>query len=205
MRESEPLRRAFYEAWTTRASDQGPAAGRWDNAPVMEDILRRRHEAARLLDFGNYAEYALATRMAHSVEEVLTFLHELAARGARRGACASSPSSRPSPAARWPPGTWASTPSGCSASRFSVSQEELRPYFPLPRVLGGPVRGRRAPVRRRASASAAASPVWHPDVRYFEISDAAGERDRQLLPRRLRARRTSAAAPGWTSASAASA
>ena len=69
--ESESLRRAFYEAWSTRASDQGPSAGRWDNAPLMEEILRRRHESAQLLDFPSFAHYALATRMAHSVEEVL--------------------------------------------------------------------------------------------------------------------------------------
>jgi len=61
--ESESLRRAFYEAWTTRASDQGPNAGRWANSGVMEDILRLRHEAARLLEFRSYAEYALSTRM----------------------------------------------------------------------------------------------------------------------------------------------
>src|SRR5579859_3813136 len=61
--ESEELRRAFYEAWTTRASDQGPNAGRWDNSGVMEDILRLRHEAARLLDFRSYADYALSTRL----------------------------------------------------------------------------------------------------------------------------------------------
>src|ERR1700732_3912232 len=75
--ESESLRRAFYEAWTTRASDEGPNAGRWDNSAVMEEILRRRHEAARLVDFRNYSQYALATRMAHSVDEVLRFLHDL--------------------------------------------------------------------------------------------------------------------------------
>ncbi|HWX69632.1 MAG TPA: M3 family metallopeptidase, partial [Steroidobacteraceae bacterium] len=68
--ESPQLRRAFYEAWTTRASDRGPTAGRWDNSQVMEEILRRRHEVARLLDYPDYAQYALATRMAHSVDEV---------------------------------------------------------------------------------------------------------------------------------------
>ena len=75
---SRALRRDFYEAWSTRASDAGPNAGRWDNGPVMEDILRLRHEAARLLEFGSYAEYALATRMAKSVPEVLGFLRKLA-------------------------------------------------------------------------------------------------------------------------------
>src|SRR5579863_2282284 len=75
--ESEPLRRAFYEAWTTRASDEGPTAGRFDNSAVMEDILRLRHEAARLLDFGSFADYALANRMARTVPEVTDFLRQL--------------------------------------------------------------------------------------------------------------------------------
>src|SRR5690606_20431970 len=76
--ESATLRRVFYEAWTTRASDRGPNAGRWDNTEVMERILRLRCEAAQLLDFPSYADYALATRMARSVEEVLRFLEDLA-------------------------------------------------------------------------------------------------------------------------------
>src|SRR3954469_539239 len=75
--EPEKLRRAFCEAWSTRASDKGPNANRWDNSAVMEDIMRLRHEAAQLLDFRSYAEYALSTRMAHSVEEVMQFLLEL--------------------------------------------------------------------------------------------------------------------------------
>ncbi len=79
--ESEQLRRAFYEAWATRASDQGPSAGKFDNGAVMEDILRLRHEAAQLLDFASYADYALANRMAHTVPEV----HRLPARAGARG------------------------------------------------------------------------------------------------------------------------
>jgi len=50
---SPALRRTFYEAWTTRASDQAPGATRWDNSVVMEDIMRVRHELARLLDFSS--------------------------------------------------------------------------------------------------------------------------------------------------------
>ncbi|HSN72230.1 MAG TPA: M3 family metallopeptidase, partial [Steroidobacteraceae bacterium] len=74
------LRREFYEAWTTRASDQGPNAGRWDNGALMEQILALRHEIATLAGFPNYAEYSLATKMARSVPEVLDFLEELARR-----------------------------------------------------------------------------------------------------------------------------
>jgi len=76
--QSPALRRAFYQAWTTRASDRGSQAGRWDNSEVMTSILRLRHEVAQLLGFSNYADYALATRMARSVEQVVQFLSRLA-------------------------------------------------------------------------------------------------------------------------------
>src|SRR5690606_31325249 len=68
--EREELRREFYEAWTTRASDQGPSAGRWDNTPLIGEILRLRHEVAQLVGFKNFGEYSLATKMASSVSEV---------------------------------------------------------------------------------------------------------------------------------------
>jgi oligopeptidase A len=170
--ESGKLRRAFYEAWMTRASDQGPTAGRWDNSAVMEDILRRRTEAARLLDFGNYAEYALATRMAHSGAEVLKFLHELAAaaRPAALAEFAELEAFAGHKLAAWDVGFYAER---LQRERFSVSQEELRPYFPLPRVLTGlfEVAERLFGVGIRERSTA---PVWHPDVRFFDITDAAG-------------------------------
>jgi oligopeptidase A len=172
--ESEGLRRAFYEAWTTRASDRGPAAGRWDNTPVMEEILRRRHEAARLLDFPSYAEYALATRMARSVPEVLEFLHELA-RAARPAAVAEFAELEDFAGrslAAWDVGFHSER---LQRSRFAVSQEELRPYFPLPRVLGGlfAVAGRLFGVRIRERPGV---PAWHEDVRFFDIESPAGAR-----------------------------
>ncbi|MGH8324334.1 MAG: M3 family metallopeptidase, partial [Steroidobacteraceae bacterium] len=134
--ESATLRRAFYEAWTTRASDKGPNAGRWDNSAVMEDILRLRHEAARLLDFPSYAQYALSTRMARTAEEVLQFLRDLA-RAARPAALrefAELEAFAGHPLAAWDVGFYAER---LQRARYSVSQEELRPYFPLPQVLTG--------------------------------------------------------------------
>src|SRR4029079_19020617 len=77
--DSPALRRDFYEAWSTRASDRGPSAGKFDNTEVMNKILALRHEAAQLLDFPNYAAYALATRMAPSTGAVFDFLRRLAA------------------------------------------------------------------------------------------------------------------------------
>jgi oligopeptidase A len=171
--ESETLRRAFYEAWTTRASDKGPNGGRWDNSAVMESILRLRHEAARLLDFNNYAEYALSTRMARTVAEVLKFLHELA-RAARPAALrefAELEAFAGHSLSAWDIGFYAER---LQRSRYNVSQEELRPYFPLPKVLTGlfEVAERLFAIRIRERQNA---PVWHTDVRFFEIESAAGQ------------------------------
>jgi oligopeptidase A len=171
--ESPQLRRAFYEAWTTRASDRGPTAGRWDNSQVMEEILRRRHQVARLLDYPDYAQYALATRMAHSVDEVLGFLHELvaAARSAAQAEFAELEAFAGRKLAAWDVGFYAER---LQRERFRISQEELRPYFPLPRVLDGlfDVAERLFGVRIRERAGA---PAWHADVRFFEISSAGDE------------------------------
>ena len=171
--ESSELRRAFYEAWSTRASDRGPHGGRFDNSALMEEILRRRHEAAQLLDFPSYAHYALATRMAGSVEEVIGFLHELAR--AAHAAAMSEFAELEAFAGRkleaWDVGFYAEA---LQRERFRISQEELRPYFPLPKVLDGlfDVAERLFAVRIRERSDA---PVWHPDVRSFAISDATGE------------------------------
>lgn len=171
--ESEALRRRFYEAWLTRASDRGPAAGRWDNTEVMGNILRLRHEAARILDFANYAEYALATRMARSVPQVLQFLRDLA-RAAKPAAQAEFVELEAFAGRKlnaWDVSFYAEA---LQRNRYSVSQEELRPYFPLPRVLKGlfETAERLFDVRIRERAGA---PVWHPDVRFFDIESTAGK------------------------------
>jgi oligopeptidase A len=139
----------------------------------MEEILRRRHEVARLLDYPDYAQYALATRMAHSVDEVLGFLHELvgAARAAAQAEFAELEAFAGRKLAAWDVGFYAER---LQRERFRVSQEELRPYFPLPRVLNGLFEAAErlfgARIRERAGA-----PAWHADVRFFEINSAGGE------------------------------
>jgi oligopeptidase A len=169
---STELRRAFYEAWNTRASDCGPSAGRFDNGPTMEQILRLRHEAAELLGFRNFAELALADRMASSVTEVTGFLRQLAA--AARSAASKEFAELEQFAGR----TLQSWDLSYYAERmqqrlFDISQEELREYLPLPRVLHGlfDVIGRlyglsfvpRADVDR-----------WHPDVQYYDVRGGDG-------------------------------
>ena len=170
--ESNELRRAFYETWCTRASDRGPTAGRFDNTPVIENILRLRHEAARLLDFPSFAQYALADRMAHTVVEVTSFLRQLAAAARERAAAelAELEAHAGRPLEAWDITYYSER---LQESRFQVSQEELREYLPLPRVLeclfevAGRLYGVGLAERQDVS-------VWHPDVRYFEVQSAAG-------------------------------
>jgi oligopeptidase A len=170
--ESEQLRRDFYEAWITRASELGPSAGRFDNNVVIAEILPLRHELGRLLGFQNFADFALATRMAKSSKQVLAFLEDLARR------CM--------PAAReefldleefagrklnaWDMAYYGER---LQESRFKVSQEALRPYFPLPKVLSGLFaliqRLYGISVRERGEVS-----VWHPSVRYYDLLDKEG-------------------------------
>ena len=171
--ESEPLRKRYYEAWVTRASDQGPHAGRWDNGALIEDILRLRHEAAELLGFENYAELSLATKMAGSPEEVLDFLRDLAARS--RPVAIKELRELTEFAGRslnaWDIDFYAER---LKQDRFQLAEDELRPYFPLPRVLEGMFRVVETLFGIRISARDGVD-AWHSDVRYFDISSARGE------------------------------
>ena len=166
------LRREVYEAWTTRASDRGPHGGRWDNTPLIEEILALRHEQAQLLGYGSWAERQLEGRMAGSPDEVLAFLRDLAGRSRPR---AEQEFSELQEWARDALGlealeawdvAWASE--RLRQERYAVSQETLRPYFPVDRVLEGMFE-----IARRLFAvrveRAAGWPVWHEDVRAFEI------------------------------------
>ncbi|HEY1282842.1 MAG TPA: M3 family metallopeptidase, partial [Steroidobacteraceae bacterium] len=170
--EHQPLRRAVYEAWTTRASDRGPNPERWDNAPVMENILRLRHEAARLLEFANYAQYALATRMARTVNEVLEFLQQLAraARAAAQREFAELEAFAGRKLEAWDVGFYAER---MQRKLYSISQEELRPYFPLPHVLSGLFETAERLFDLRIKEHLGA-PVWHRDVRFFDIETGSG-------------------------------
>ena len=171
------LRREVYEAFATRASDQGPHAARWDNSEVMEEILALRHETARLLDFGDYTELSLVTKMARSPDEVLEFLHDL---GRRSLPAARAELDELTIFARehhgmeslesWDIGYYSEK---LREHRYAITQEELKPYFPLPRVLEGmfEVVGRLFGVAIRPLE---AVDVWHPDVQFFEVLDSEG-------------------------------
>jgi oligopeptidase A len=166
---SEPLRREFYEAWVTRASDRGPHAGQWDNGPLMAEILALRHEAASLVGFANFAEYSLATKMARDPAEVIEFLLELARVGkpAAEREFAELERFAGRPLASWDVAFFSER---LRKERLQVSEEALRPYFPLPRVLAGLF----TVVHRLYGVRIVANPsveTYHPDVRFFDVLD----------------------------------
>lgn len=78
--DNQALREELYRAYSTRASDQGPNAGKWDNSTVMAEELALRHELAQLLGFASYADKSLATKMAENPAQVTDFLNDLAKR-----------------------------------------------------------------------------------------------------------------------------
>ncbi len=174
--EDEELRRAVYRAYGTRASDQGPDAGRWDNGPVMEEILRLRHDSARLLGYRDYAEMSLVPKMAPDVDTVFGFLRDLARRArpaaerelAELAAFARERDGRE----RIQPWDLAYYAERLRSERFRLSQEELRPYFPIDRVLSGMFEVVRRLYGIEIRRVDGVAETWHDEVRYFEIHDS---------------------------------
>lgn len=172
------FREEMYTAFATKASDQGPNAGQWDNTEVMKDILKLRHQLANLIGFANHAERSLATKMAQSPQQVLDFLNDLAER------------SRPIAEKEFEElKAFANETAGMTEleawdvtyfaeklrqQRYSISQEELKPYFPEDKVVAGlfavvnKLYG--LDIKERDDID-----VWHKDVRFFDIFDDEGE------------------------------
>jgi len=170
------LRKEMYTAWTTKASDQGPQAGQFDNAAIMDEILALRHKQAQLLGFANYAEESLATKMARDVNEVVQFLEDLARRAkpqaeqelaelkafaAEQGAGDLNP---------WDIGFWSER---LREARYDISEEELRPWFPADTVINGmfSVVGKLFGIQFKQRMDV---DTWHDDVRFYELVDDDG-------------------------------
>lgn len=171
--DNRALREEFYTAYATRASDQGPKAGEWDNTELMQKILTARLELAKLLGFENYAEYSLATKMAQSTDQVVQFLEDLAQRSKPQAAKElnelrefAAQESGLETLEAWDMTYYAEK---LKQARFNISQQELRPYFPLPKVLDGlfGVTERLFNVKVRELNE---FDTYHADVRLFELS-----------------------------------
>ncbi|WP_340620034.1 oligopeptidase A [Xenorhabdus siamensis] len=172
--DNRELRQEMYYAYTTRASDQGPNAGKWDNNAVMTEMLALRHELAQLLGFKNYADKSLATKMAKTPQQVLDFLNDLAHRAQSQG---KRELEKLTNFARSHYGVdkleaWdlAYYSEKQKQHEFSIDDEQLRPYFPEQQVIEGlfevvhRIYGITAKERHDVE-------TWHPDVRFFELYD----------------------------------
>lgn len=168
------LRKEVYQAFSTRASDQGPNAGEFDNTDIIEQLLALRHELAELLDFSDYGEYSLATKMAESPEQVITFLTELAEKSypqavSERDQVLAFAKERDNidQLEAWDLGYYSEL---LKQHRYAISDETLRPYFPENKVVNGLFEV----VKRLFSLTIKEVfdfDSWHSDVRFFEIYD----------------------------------
>ncbi|TXH77068.1 M3 family metallopeptidase [Thiobacillus sp.] len=198
------LREQIYRAYVTRASEFPPAtasgdkgeakrpqgAGRgckdaeasttalWDNTPLIASILKLRREAAELLGFRSYAEVSLAAKMADTPTDVLKFLDELAARA---HPYAEKDYDELKTFARDTLGmadlqAWDNTyvSEKLSVARYSFSDQEVKQYFPEPRVLAGLFKLVETLYGLHIREDSA--PVWHPDVKFYTLTDHAGQR-----------------------------
>ncbi|MEP6898531.1 MAG: M3 family metallopeptidase [Rhodanobacter sp.] len=175
--ENRSLRERVYWAYQTRASDQGPNAGKFDNGERIEAIMALRHEAAQLLGFGNAAEESLATKMAGSPTEVMEFLHDLAAR-ARPVAQQELAELREFARTQLKLDNLESWDIGFASEKlrqqqYDLDEEQLKPYFPLPAVIDG-LFGLAGQLYGITLAVRGDVDVWHPDVVYYDVRDADG-------------------------------
>ena len=169
--DNRDLRRELYEAYGTRASDQGPDAGRWDNSGIMVEILQLREEMAKLLGFSNYAELSLEPKMAESPRQVLDFLNDLVT------------ASKPQGEAELAQLRQFAAEQGCDdlqawdvpyygeklrQRHYAISQEELRPYFPAARVIDGlfEITGQLFGIRFEPKTDVE---LWHDDAQCFTV------------------------------------
>ena len=175
--EDRALRREVYTAYVTRASDQGPTAGQWDNGPLILEMLDLKHRLARLLGFDTWVDYALSRRMAESPAEVLSFLQELADKGkpaATQQFAELEEYARKHggevPLESWDVAYWSER---YRQAELQLSDEELKPYFPLDNMLDA--------LRHISSCLFGVHLVfddtvatWHRDVRFFWLEDSNG-------------------------------
>ncbi|MDJ0916624.1 MAG: M3 family metallopeptidase [Woeseiaceae bacterium] len=169
--EHRPLREALYKAWSTRASDHGDPA--YDNSENIQTILKLRAEKAKIVGFNNYSEYSLARKMADTPEQVIEFLRHLAesCKEAAQREIDELTEQAGGPIAAWDVSYELER---LKQNRFAVSNEALRSYFPVDKVIDGlfdlASRLYGLKLSRREDID-----TWHDDVLFYDVSDEGGD------------------------------
>ena len=169
---SSALRQKLYRAYSTRASNQAEGdAVQYDNSSIMAEILALRQEEARLLGYHSFAQVSLVPKMADSPAQVLAFLRDLAAKARPFAeqdvqdmrAFAREHLQLPDPQ----PWDWPYISEKLKEARYAFSEQEVKQYFPAPRVLAGLFRIVETlfdvQIRRDEA------PVWHPAVEFYRL------------------------------------
>jgi oligopeptidase A len=178
------LRETLYRAYTTRASEFGPAD--LDNGALMRELLQLRQEEARLLGYANAAEQSLVPKMAESPAQVIEFLQDLGRRG-RSGALRDLDELRAFARTELglaDPQAWdlAFASQRLKEQRYAFSEQEVKQYFTEPKVLEGLFNIIETVFEVRIRPDTA--PVWHPSVRFFRVErDDASGRPGESAPR----------------------
>ncbi len=168
------LREQLYRAFISRASK-----GQENNGLLIPRILRLRTELAGLLGYDSYAQLSLASKMAPDLATIRTMFARLE-EAAREPAAQeldqlrglASESGQTEPLALWDLAFWSER---LRENLYDYSDDEIRPYFPLPRVLEGLFSLTERLFGVRIEAADGEAPLWHCDVRYFRVLDQAGE------------------------------
>lgn len=176
--DNRDLRFELYQAYNTRASDQGPNAGKWDNTEIIKQIISLRAELAQLLGFDTYADKSLATKMAETVTQVTAFLTDLATKAKPQGEKELTELKRYAyeyfGASDIKPWDIAYYSEKQKQHLYTINDEELRPYFPEDRVISGLFEV----VRRIFGITAKQRhdvEVWAPEVKFYDLYNANGE------------------------------
>nr|MCH9691142.1 M3 family metallopeptidase [Gammaproteobacteria bacterium] len=168
--ENRQLRQQIQSAFVSRASEIGPHADKFDNAPIMAETLALRAEKAHLLGMKNYAQLSLASKMAEDSEQVLNFLQDLVERvkpaAEREIAELKTLATTELGLDNLYPWDIAWAAEKLKQQNYAVSQEALRVYFPFPQVLQGlfTVVEKLFGITAKVDDSVA---TWHPDVLFF--------------------------------------
>jgi len=172
--QSRDLRKEFYWAYNTRASDQGPNAGKWDNGSLITEILHIRQQMAALVGYRNYAEYSLVPKMAHSTEQVRSFLEDLIFKAKPKAEQEfadlkkfAKQKGHDGQLEAWDVSYYSEL---CKIENYDVSDEALRAYFPEPRVLTGLFKLVRQ-LYCIEIEEVADFDKWHESVRMFKVID----------------------------------
>lgn len=176
--DNRDLRFELYQAYNTRASDQGPNADKWDNTEIIKQIISLRAELAQLLGFDTYADKSLATKMAETVTQVTAFLTDLATKAKPQGEKELAELKRYAyeyfGASDIKPWDIAYYSEKQKQHLYTINDEELRPYFPEERVISGLFEV----VRRIFGITAKQRhdvEVWAPEVKFYDLYNANGE------------------------------